>query len=115
MKRGEVWTVAGSGAYTGKPRPCVVVQDDAFDATQSITICAFTTDPTEAPLFRIRIEPDEQNGLDSESSLMIDKITTIPKANVGKRVGRLRDEDLIRMNQAMIVFLGLARSTRAPR
>ena len=115
MKRGEVWTVAGGGDYAGKPRPCVIVQDDAFDATHSITICAFTTDPTEAPLFRIRIEADDENGLGSTSSLMVDKITTVPKNRLGRRIGQLRDEDVLRLNQAMVVFLGLARSARSSR
>jgi mRNA interferase MazF len=113
MTRGEIWTVAGGGAYTGKPRPCVIVQDDAFDATQSITICAFTSDPTEAPLFRIPVEPDELNGLSSPSSLMVDKITTVPKDRMGARIGRLGDDDAVRLNHAMIVFLGLARSRRS--
>jgi mRNA interferase MazF len=113
MRRGEIWTVAGGGPYTGKARPCVIVQDDAFDATNSITICAFTSDPTEAPLFRVRVAPDEVNGLSSISSLMVDKITTVPKARLGTRVGQLRDEDQLRLNQAMVVFLGLARSVRA--
>ncbi|CAN5656183.1 type II toxin-antitoxin system PemK/MazF family toxin [soil metagenome] len=113
MKRGEIWTVAGGGACTGKPRPSVIVQDDAFDATQSITICAFTTDPTDAPLFRIRVEPEDANGLSSTSNLMVDKITTVPKDRIGTRVGQLSDEDLVRLNQAMIVFLGLARSARS--
>ena len=53
MSRGEVWTVSGGKDYAGKPRPVVIVQDDSFDATDSITICAFTTDPTDAPLFRL--------------------------------------------------------------
>ncbi len=51
MRRGDIHTVAGGKDYAGKPRPAVIVQDDSFDATESITICAFTTDPTEAPLF----------------------------------------------------------------
>ena len=115
MKRGEIWTVAGGGAYTGKPRPCVIVQDDVFDATQSITVCAFTSDPTEAPIFRILIEPDERNGLSGPSSLMVDKITTVPKDRIGKRIGQLDERDVVRLNQAMIVFLGLARSARSPK
>jgi mRNA interferase MazF len=49
-RRGEVWTVSGGRDYAGKPRPAVIVQDDSFDATDSITICAFTADPTDAPL-----------------------------------------------------------------
>lgn len=112
MRRGEVWTVAGGKDYAGKPRPVVIVQDNSFDATNSITICAFTTDPTDAPLFRLIVEPNERNGLRSTCRLMVDKITTVPKAKVGTRVGRLDDEDMVRLNQAMTVFLGMAVSPR---
>jgi mRNA interferase MazF len=115
MKRGEIWTVSGGSDYTGKPRPAVIVQDDDFGGTRSVTICAFTTDPTEAPLFRIRIEPTDANGLRATSSLMVDKITTVPRDKIGTRVGRLNDEDLVRLNQAILVFLGLARPFRTSR
>ena len=115
MRRGEVWTVSGGRDYAGKPRPVVIVQDDAFDATDSITVCSFTTDPTEAPLFRLPVEPNERNGLRSPSRLMVDKITTVSKSKVGERIGRLDDEDLIRLNQAVMVLLGLAVSPRTGR
>ena len=107
MKRGEIRTVSGSG-YAGKPRPAVIVQDDRFDATASVTVCAFTTDATEAPLFRLAIEPDGQNGLRLLSRLMVDKITTVPKARVRERIGRLADADVVRLNRAIAVFMGLA-------
>ena len=110
MKRGEIWTVAGGGDYTGKPRPAVIVQDNSFDATDSIAICAFTTDPTEAPLFRISVDPTERNGLASKSTLMVDKLTTVRRMRLGSRVGQLDDEDLVRLNRAMLVFLVLAGS-----
>lgn len=110
MRRGDIWTVAGGQDYAGKPRPAVVVQDDRFDATASVTICVFTTDPTEAPLFRIPVEPNDDNGLRAPSRLMVDKITTVPKAKLGSRVGRLGDEDIVRLNRAILVFLGLAGS-----
>src|ERR1700692_4466185 len=106
MRRGDIWSVAGGKGYAGKPRPVVIVQDDSFDATDSITICAFTTDETEAPLFRLTIEPNERNGLRSACRLMVDKITTVPKSKVGNQIGRLDDEDMVRLNQAMMVFLG---------
>ena len=108
----SVWTVAGGKDYAGKPRPVVIVQDDSFEAMDSVTVCAFTTDPTPAPIFRLPVEPKPENGLRSPSSLMVDKITTVPKAKVGARIGRLDPEDLTRLNQAILVFLGLARSTR---
>ena len=113
MKRGEIWTLSGGGDYTGKPRPGVIVQDDSFDATASVTLCAFTTDPTEAPLFRILIQPSETNGLRTPSRLMVDKLTTVSRQRIGKKVGRLDDEDMVRLNRAILVFLGFAGSTKA--
>lgn len=108
MRRGEIWTAAAGTGYVGKPRPIAVVQDDRFDATDSVTVCAFTTDLTDAPLFRLRFEPDEQNGLREPCSLMVDKITTVPRAKLGERVGRLNDEEMVRLGRAILVFFGLA-------
>ncbi len=110
MKRGEVWTAAGGLGYVDKPRPVVILQDDRFDATASITVCPLTTDPTDAPLFRLAIEPTEQNGLRGLSRLMVDKITTVPKARIRQQIGRVSDEVLTRLNRSVVVFLGLAGS-----
>src|SRR3981081_3947987 len=106
MRRGDIWTVAGGRDYAGKPRPVVIVQDDSFDATDSITICAFTTDETDAPLFRLSVRPNERNGLQPRRRWMADKITTVPKTKVGARVGRLDDEDILWLNRVVLVFLG---------
>ena len=108
MKRGEVWTVAGGADYVGKPRPAVIIQDDRFDGTGSITICASTTDPTDAPLFRLPVTPNERNGLRTPCRLMMDKITTVSRTRLGSHIGRLDDEDVVRVNRAIMVFLGLA-------
>ena len=113
MRRGDIWTVSAGNNYAGKPRPVVIVQDDSFDATASITVCAFTTDQTDAPLIRLLIEPDGPNGLRLASRLMVDKITTVPKSKLGKRIGRFNDQDIVRLNQVILVFLGLAVSSRA--
>jgi mRNA interferase MazF len=112
MRRGDVWTVAGGKDYAGKARPVVILQDDSFDGTESITICAFTTDNTDAPLFRLPIEPNERNGLRVPCHLMADKVTTVPKSKLGAHIGSLDDEDILRLNQAVLVFLGLAASPR---
>jgi len=108
MKRGEIWTVSAGKGFAGKPRPAVILRDDRFDATESVTICAFTTDPTEAPLFRVEVGPDEGNGLRAHCRLMADKITTVSKAKLASRIGRLADKDMLRLNRAVLVFLGLA-------
>ena len=108
MKRGEIWTASAGSGYAAKPRPVVIVQDDRFDATDSVTVCAFTTDPAEAPLIRLAVDPDEQNGLRERCSLMVDKITTVPRSKIGERVGRLTDADMARLGRAVVVFFGLA-------
>ena len=110
MRRGEVWTAAGGSGYVGKARPVVIIQDDRFDATASVTVCAFTTDPTEAPLLRLVVEPDDINGLRERSSLMIDKVTTVPRSKLGQQLGRLGDDDMVRLGRAVMVFFGLAGS-----
>ena len=96
------------GSYAGKPRPAVIIQDDRFDATASVTVCVFTTDDTEAPHFRLPVAPSERNGLRSVSRLMVDKIVTVSKERMGERIGYLNDADMVRLNRAILVFLGLA-------
>ena len=108
MRRGEIWTAAAGSGYAGKPRPVVIIQDDRFDATDSGTVCAFTTDPVEAPLIRLPVIPDEDSGLREPCSLMVDKITTMPRAKAGERIGRLAEADMVRLGRATVVFLGLA-------
>lgn len=108
MTRGDIHIAAARGAYTGKPRPVVVVQDDRFDATASVTVCPLTTNPVDAPLTRIEIGARATTGIDQPSRIMVDKITTIPRANLRDHLGRLADDDLVRLDRALVVFLGLA-------
>jgi mRNA interferase MazF len=107
--RGELWSMAGGSGYASKPRPVVILQDDAFTARDSVTVCLITTDPAELPVFRITVDPTAENGLKATSRLMVDKVTTVPKSRLGQCIGRLADDDLIRLNRSLLVFLGLAR------
>lgn len=109
MRRAEIWTVSGGADYAGRPRPAVIIQDDHFD-TDSVTLCPVTTDPTDAPLFRLLIEPDERNGLDGPSRIMVDKVTTVRRSRLGAKVGALDDASVLRLNRALVVFLGIASS-----
>jgi mRNA interferase MazF len=110
VKRGEIWTAAAGSSSVGKPRPVVIIQDDLFDATASVTVCALTTDPIDAPLFRIPVDANDTTGIHQPSRLMVDKITTVPRSKLGERVGRLTDDDMTRLGRSIAVFLGLASS-----
>ena len=108
LKRGEIWTAAGGPDYAGKPRPFVIVQDDRLGIVTSVTVCGFTRDPSAVPIFRIAVNPSDLNQLQAPSNVMVDKVTTIPTSKLGYRVGRLDDEDIIRLNRALLIHLGLA-------
>jgi len=107
--RGEIWTVA-EGVYAAKPRPAVIIQDDLFDATSSVTVAPMTGTLLDAPLMRIRVSGGDgrRSGLDHDSDVMIDKLTTVRRSNVHARVGRLTAEQLVEIERAMMAFLGLA-------
>lgn len=107
MRRGELWTASGGGHYASKPRPVLIVQDDLFDATDSITICPLTTDPTDIPLLRIPLSATVDSGLTAPSRLMVDKLTTMPRPKLGERIGNVADTDMLSLSRALVVFLGI--------
>lgn len=108
MIRGELWTVAG-GVYASKPRPALIVQDDLFAATGSVTVAPLTTTLTDAPLLRVRVTRSELTGLEHDSDVMVDKLTTVRRSNVQTRVGRVTTEQLAEVERSLMTFLGLAR------
>ena len=108
MKRGELWVAAGGGDDTGKPRPVAIVQDDRFEDSASVTVCALTSDPALAPLFRVPLTPSDENGLHEPCRVMVDKITTVRRERLSRRIGSLSAADMRRIDRAMLVFLGIA-------
>lgn len=106
MRRGDLVTIAVSGDY-GKPRPALILQSDSFDRHPSITVLPLTTEIHPAPLFRITVQPGKETGLRKVSQVMVDKITTVPRAKVGPRMGHLDSNTMQAIHHAVIGFLGL--------
>lgn len=107
MNRGEIWSVAG-GSCASQPRPALIVQDDRFDVTASVTVLPMTSVVVDAPLLRIPIPANDVTGLDCLSFIMIDKATTVRRGNVSRRIGRVSTSQMIEVERSMLVFLGLA-------
>lgn len=108
MRRGDVVTVAATGDY-GKPRPAVIVQTDALPtAHASVVVCQMTSDTSDAPDFRVTIDPSETNGLRVKSQVMADKPVTIRRERIGRQIGHLDDKDVARLNIALAFVMGLA-------
>lgn len=108
MNRGELWTVSG-GTYAQKPRPALIIQDDLFEASESVTLLPLTSQLTDAPLLRLTVEPDQFTGLERESQIMVDKLTTVRRANLGQRLGQIDAKTMTAVEQSLAVFLGLGR------
>jgi mRNA interferase MazF len=108
MRRGDLVTVAAAGDY-GKPRPAVIVQTDAFPQTHaSVVVCQLTSELSDAPDFRITIDPSDKNGLRTHSQIMADKPVTIRRERIGRIIGHLSAEDVRRLNIALAFVMGLA-------
>ncbi|MCZ0942606.1 MAG: type II toxin-antitoxin system PemK/MazF family toxin [Gammaproteobacteria bacterium] len=107
MKRGEIWTVSGGAPYARKPRPAVILQNDRYGGTESVTICVLTSHPSEKPGLRPLVVPSTLNGLSKYSYIEVDKVSTVPRRNLGNFVGRLEDAHLEDLSHAVTVFLGL--------
>jgi mRNA interferase MazF len=107
VKRGDVIVVALQGDY-GKPRPALVVQSDLFAGHPSLTIAPVTTTIVDAPLFRVTVEPSASNGLRAISQVMVDKLTTMRRDRVAEAVGQLEDDAMLRVNRALVLWLGIA-------
>lgn len=109
MRRGAIVVVAAKGAYTGKPRPALVVQSDLFNPThQSITLCPITSDCVDAPLFRIPLPPGERTGLRAASQIMIDKIVSVPRTSIDDEIGRCDEGELQAAEDALRRWLGMS-------
>jgi mRNA interferase MazF len=110
LRRGDVVTVTAGVGYAGKPRPAVIIQSDDFSTTASVTICLVSADEIDALLFRLGIAPSASNGLKLHSWIMVDKIMTVRREKVGRRIGSLPAQEMVRLERALLVFLGLAGS-----
>jgi mRNA interferase MazF len=107
VKRGDLIVVALQGDH-GKPRPALVIQSDLFDEHPSLTIAPVTSMIVDAPLFRVTVEPTASNGLRAVSQIMVDKVTTVRRSRVAQTIGHLDDDSMLRVNRALILWLGIA-------
>ena len=106
MKRGDLVTIAVSRDY-GKPRPALVVQADAFDLHPSVIVLPLTSEIHNASLLRVPVGAGKETGLRVPSQIMVDKATTVPRAKIGPRMGRVNSVTMQAVNQALRGFLEL--------
>lgn len=105
IARGDVVVSSSPGDF-GKPRPALVVQSDLFNPTHSsIVICPITSHLVDAPLFRLSISPSRENGLKTESQIMVDKITAVRREHIAKKIGRMNEAEATSVDRALATWL----------
>jgi mRNA interferase MazF len=108
VNRGDIVVVATKGAYTGQPRPALVLQSDLFTPTHaSVSVCLITSVHVDAPLFRVPVPPGERTGLQSPSQVMVDKIVSVPRTSIAKVIGRCDVDELEAVDNALRRWLAL--------
>ena len=108
MMRGDFVTIAMQGDF-GKPRPALVIQADQFSGHSSVTVLPITSTLLDAPLLRITVLPDAENGLSKPSQVMVDKAMTVKREKVGAAFGTIDANTMIEIERCLAVFLGIAK------
>jgi len=106
VRRGDLVTVALPGYY-GKPRPALVVQSDAFSGIESVIVAPLTTTLGRLPLVRLRLAPDNSNGLIKPSDVMVDKLSALPRSKIGPQFGFVDQATLDSVSDAIRSLLDL--------
>lgn len=104
-QRGDLVRVSLQGDY-GKPRPALVVQSDLLEELDSVVLCPLTSALRNAA-FRVTVEPNPSNGLRTLSQVMVDKLSTLPRAKVTEPFGRLDDERMKAVARALLLVVGV--------
>ncbi|GHT79197.1 hypothetical protein FACS1894104_3480 [Actinomycetota bacterium] len=107
MLRGEVWTLRDEG-YASKSRPVVVMQSEIGDAFDSIVLCLFTTHVSDFLPLRVRINHSAENGLKATSYVMVDKIASADRCELGELIGTLTNSQMHQINRQLVKLLNIS-------
>jgi mRNA interferase MazF len=107
MRRGTVLLVSPGGVGGRKPRPSVVVQSSILDFPETIVVVPLTSSESTAQVLKPTFHPDETNGLMEPSCLMIQRIGSVRKSDVGGVIGAMSGEDMARIDAALLMLFGL--------
>jgi len=108
ISRGDIVLASGPGDFTRKPRPFLVVQSNAFNRVHgSVSLCPVTSDRAGEGWIRIGLASTTETGLDRDSEVEIDKISTLRRDRIVKPIGKAPAVAMHRVDEALRRWLEL--------
>ncbi|MBR7010145.1 MAG: type II toxin-antitoxin system PemK/MazF family toxin [Oscillospiraceae bacterium] len=111
VRRGDIFYADLSpvvGSEQGGTRPVLIVQNDTGNRhSPTVIAAAITSQLGKARLpTHIRV-PGPAAGLSKDSVILLEQIRTLDKRRLREHMGRLSDEQMSRVNEAIAVSFGL--------
>ncbi len=111
VKRGDVFYADLSpvvGSEQGGMRPVLIVQNDTGNKHSPTVIAAAITSQTSKARLPTHIELNAQSvGLTRDSVILLEQIRTIDKSRLRERMGKLDDNTMTKVDNAIAVSFGL--------
>ena len=110
MKRGEVWLINLAptiGSEIKKTRPAIIVNDDSIGSLPLKVIVPITEWKEKYAIapWMVRIEPDNENGLDKTSSVDTFQIRSVAQERFVRKIGKLNDIAMEEITKALAIVL----------
>ncbi len=111
VKRGDIWTVnldPTIGHEIKKLRPAVIIQNDIGNKYSSMTIVAPITSQHTEKVFPIEVLITKENAeIEKVSKVLLNQIRAVDKERLIRRVGKLNEETLEKVDYALKISLGI--------
>ena len=111
VKRGDIYYADLSpvvGSEQGGMRPVLIVQNDPGNKHSPTVIAAAITSQTGKARLPTHIELNAQSvGLSRDSVILLEQIRTIDKSRLRERMGKLDENTMTKVDNAIAVSFGL--------
>ena len=112
IKRGDIWLVnldPTIGHEIKKSRPAVIIQNNLGNKYSPITIIAPITSQNLEKIYPVEVLvlKNAATGLEKDSKVLLNQIRSIDKKRLVKRLGKVNQETIAEINDAIKISLGL--------
>ena len=111
VKRGDLFYDDLSpvvGSEQGGIRPVIVIQNDIGNKYSPTVIVAAITSQINKAKLPTHVEiSSEEYGLNRDSVVLLEQVRTLDKRRLKEKIGHMTDEDMKKVNKAMMISLSL--------